>query len=869
MNDPKYRLQAFGGLSAHLVEAARPVLVGQRKRLALLAALAADGNGGVSRDRLLAMFWPEADAAHARNALKQLVHSIRRELADDAIVDLNGQLTLARDVVSSDVREFRAAVEEGKLARAAELYRGPFLDGVYLRDAPEFERLVEETRRSLEMQYASSLEQLTTTATRDGDHASSIRWARTLARLDPLSTRSALVLIGALEASGDTAAAIKHGELHASLLRQELDVGMPGQVHEALQRLRDSHSVVAVRHENIEPVGAAPTTAMRRDANRDDRRSPAHAGRQRQLLVGSTAAAAFAVLLSMAWRARAPEYSPARPGALVQLTLGQTVETNPAISPDGKWVAFAASPPGELRAQTNSRIYVRRIDGGAAVPITSDSSGSEIEPRWSPDGARIAFRTGKGIFVVPALGGTPELLVPNPSPEPPFGVWLSLGDWSHDGSRITYADTVGVWVRDLVHGTSRLVAHTPGFGAHSPMWSPNDSMIVFVVGTGGINNVAPNTIWVVPASGGPSVRVTDGDHLNDSPVFATNGRSIFYVSNRDGARDIYQQRLPRRTGDSDVPTRLTTGANATSISLSADGRHLVYGAAILRSNVWSAQILSSAPTPASAIHAITQGTQEVECLTLSPDGAWLLYDSNRSGNQDIYKMPLSGGEPVRLTTDPADDFCPNLAPDGREIAFYSFRGTGRRRVFTMLADGSRQQPLLRTEMNEQHWGPNWSPDGHSIAFDAALTGARHVSIVSRLADSTWGARRDLVRFGIEQWRWSPDGRYASALSRDSGLVLLSPDGRLLRVLARRNASEIPVGAVWGRDPSTLFYRTNGPHNATSFWAISVDGGRPRLVLRLNDAWRTSRRAEFDTDGKQLFFTISTDDANIWKLELSQ
>ncbi|HSQ30843.1 MAG TPA: BTAD domain-containing putative transcriptional regulator, partial [Gemmatimonadaceae bacterium] len=221
MNDPKYRLQAFGGLSAHLVEPARAVLVGQRKRLALLAALAADGNGGVSRDRLLAMFWPEADAAHARNALKQLVHSIRRELSDDAIVDVNGQLTLARDVMSSDVRDFRAAVQEGSLTHAAELYRGPFLDGVYLRDAPEFERMLEETRRSLEMQYASSLEQLATTAMRDGDHASSIRWARALAALDPLSTRSALLVISALEASGDAAAAIKHGELHASLLQHE------------------------------------------------------------------------------------------------------------------------------------------------------------------------------------------------------------------------------------------------------------------------------------------------------------------------------------------------------------------------------------------------------------------------------------------------------------------------------------------------------------------------------------------------------------------------------------------------------------------------------------------------------------------------
>jgi hypothetical protein len=108
------------------------------------------------------------------------------------------------------------------------------------------------------------------------------------------------------------------------------------------------------------------------------------------------------------------------------------------------------------------------------------------------------------------------------------------------------------------------------------------------------------------------------------------------------------------------------------------------------------------------------------------------------------------------------------------------------------------------------------------------------------------------------------------MSRDSGLVLLSPDGDLVRVLARRTTSEIPVtAAAWGHDPSTVYYRTLGPRGETSFWAVSIAGGSPRLLLRLNNATRASRRWEFDTDGRRLYFTISTDDANIWKLELSR
>ena len=871
MTDPKYHLQVFGGLSAHVAGPSTPVLAGQRKRLALLASLAADPNGGVARDRLLVLFWPESDGARARNALKQLVHGIRRELGDDAVVDVNGALTLDPGIVSSDVEEFRSAVGQGQLARAVELYRGPFLDGVYLRSAPEFEDWVERTRRSLEHQYSTALEQLVTGAKAAGDDVGSVRWARALAALDPLNTRAAMILIDALAASGDAGGAVKHGELHASVLREELDVGAPAELRNVLERLRMSHGVADAPRRTapsaIETSAPGERGADERQAVRS-RPLPRRLRRTTWGVAATIAIVAVAALAASKWP-RDPAYSPARPGALVPLTHGQAVEFDPAISPDGKWLAYAASPPGEARAQSDSRIYVRRIDGGSAVPITPDSMGTEVEPRWSPDGDRIAFRTPRGIYIVPTLGGTPQLLVADGEHNVHLQPWLSLGDWSHKGLRIAYADTAGIWIRDLTRGTDRLVTRTNGFGVHSPAWSPDDATIAFVVGTGGANNVAPSSIWLVPAVGGPAQRLTSANHMNTAPQFAHDGRSIFFVSNRDGARDIYQQHLPRRRGQRAVATRLTTGANAISISLSADGRELVYGAKVMRSNVWSAPILPDEPTPAAAIRPITQGIQEVECLTVSRDGAWLLYDSNRSGNQDLYKMPLGGGEPIQLTTDPADDFCPALSPDGQEIAFYSFRGSGNRRVFTMLADGGRQMPALEVQPGEQEWGPGWSPDGQRLIFAAAVTGARHVSVVSRLADSRWGRRRDIYAYQLDDGRWSPDGRYIAAISRDSGVVLLSPDGMLVRVLARNSPDALPAFAVWGRDPATVYYRTSGPHDGSKFWAAPVAGGAPRMLLRLDDSMHTSRRVEFDTDGKRLFFTISTDNADIWKLRLVQ
>ena len=869
MIDPKYHLQVFGGLSAHVAGRATPMLAGQRKRLALLATIASEPSGGIARDRLLTLFWPESDFDRARNALKQLVHAIRRELGADAIVDVSGTLTIDPAVMTSDVQEFRAAFQAGDLERAVTLYRGEFLEGVYLRDVADFERWAEKTRQSLAVQYSTALEQLVASTSRAGDCAAAVRWARTLAAVDPLSTRAALVLMQALSASGDAAGAIRHGELHASLLRQELEVDAPRELRDALEALRASQQTVDVPRRAVPSANAIAADDVRSPVEADAGRPVARRRRARPAALGGAIVIVAVATFAMSMRPGHRGFVPARPGTLVPLTYGQSAEVDPALSPDGKWLAYAASPPGEPRVRWNARIYVRPMRGGSAVPITSDSLGIELKPRWSPDGTRIAFLTATGIYIVPALGGTPRLLVPGGRHNRDLGGenLLRFGDWSHDGLRISYADSTGIWIRDVAGGTDRLVTRTTGYGAQDPTWSPDDERIAFSVGTGGAANVAPSSIWIVPADGGESVQLTDAEHLNTSPQFAPDGRSIFYVSNRDGARDIYQQRLPVRRGENVLPTRMTTGANAISISITADGHHLVYGAELMRSNVWSAPIRRSEPTPAADMRPVTQGNQEVECLSVSRDGAWLLYDSNRSGNQDLYKMPLGGGEPIQLTTDPADDFCPTLSPDGREIAFYSFRGTGNRRVFTMLSGGERQAPALEVQPNEQEWAPGWSPDGQGLIFDAASTGERHVSLVSRHSNARWNDRRDLYSFGIEGGRWLPDGRHLVALSRDSGVVLLSPNGRLVRVLAPISKSEMPTYVAPGSDAETIYYRTIGRHLESSFWAVPISGGPPRLLLRLNDSKHASRRVEFDTDGKSLLFTISTDDANVWQLEL--
>src|SRR5467141_1902971 len=118
------------------------------KLLALLGYLAAPRTGGFHRrDTLLALFWPDLDHVHARNALRQAVHALREALGRDALLARGEEeLGLNEAWVWCDVREFEAAREAGQAERSLELYNGELLHGLHISDVPEFERWLDEER---------------------------------------------------------------------------------------------------------------------------------------------------------------------------------------------------------------------------------------------------------------------------------------------------------------------------------------------------------------------------------------------------------------------------------------------------------------------------------------------------------------------------------------------------------------------------------------------------------------------------------------------------------------------------------------------------------------------------------------------------
>src|SRR5262249_15027746 len=147
------------------------------------------------------------------------------------------------------------------------------------------------------------------------------------------------------------------------------------------------------------------------------------------------------------------------------------------------------------------------------------------------------------------------------------------------------------------------------------------------------------------------------------------------------------------------------------------------------SNIFSLPIGNGGETPVAEATPVTSGNQTVEAFSVSRDGRWLFYDSDFYGNPDLFRMPLPGGEPQRLTTDSTAEFQPELSPDGREIAFQSIRN-GPRQIFVMPAEGGTPELIATGNI------PAWSRDGSRLLF-ATETGIQVVnrrdhSLVRRL-----------------------------------------------------------------------------------------------------------------------------------------
>jgi Tol biopolymer transport system component/DNA-binding SARP family transcriptional activator len=903
------RVHTFGRLHVRAESGLVSGSAAQPRRLAILALLASAGEQGLTRDKVLAYLWPDTEEERARPVLNQALYALRQDLGSDDVFLGTRELRLNPELISSDVAEFEEALARGKLEDAAARYTGPFLDGFRLPGAPEFDRWIEEERAGLAGSYAESLVKLAGRAEGRGDWAGAVEWWRKAAAQDPLNARIALRLMKALVAADDRSGALRHARVYEALVQQELDLPPDREVVAYAEQLR--------REPPHEPVPPAPTTHASPPPAPVIRSAPTEGeatgappqalpgslvkafrsleGREvseaqstadwvavlkgpptkaeatrstswrRWVLGGAAAGLLVAGIALVVLRARPREvaFGPTHP-----LAVEGALEMDPAISPDGKVVAYAADPGGRMR------IFLRQVAGGPAVSVSESLAGYHRAPRWSPDGSQLAFQSAGAIYLVSALGGTPRPLVRPSAPSS----WVAHPAWSPDGKRIAYVESSVVLVRSVEGGSPTRLAAIDA--PHGLAWSPDGEWIALVSGNAAftfgaqpwgsptnLGNVAPSSIWLVPSRGGPLVRVTDDASLNTSPAWLPGGRTLLFVSSRLGGRDVFRVELDRAGKPAGDPARLTTGLSAQTISLSADGRRGAYSVFTYSANVWALDLTASGTAALDAARPVTNGSQAIEGIAVSPDGKWLAFDSNRNGSQEIYRLSLSGGDPEQLTQSSEPDFLSSWSPDGREIAFYSYR-RGTRRVYVMPAEGGPPGEVAPTLVNQRN--PGWAPDGRSLVFSAAA-GERpsQIYVVPRRADSSWGTPRRITTDGGVSPRWSPDGR-AIAFIKERAVWVTTPEGARPRVLVAAGdsaQSAVPELLQWAPSGERIFYKAFDAEGRSSIWSVSAKGGAPKLLLRFDDPARPSSRPEFATDGKRLYFSLGQRQSDVWTVDL--
>ena len=481
-----------------------------------------------------------------------------------------------------------------------------------------------------------------------------------------------------------------------------------------------------------------------------DQATPASlpSSRRRTLVWSVASAGATALLLGGAWLVySATRVPPPSFSRVIRLVSTSAHEFGPAISPDGKWVAYLSNARGP------TDVWVKFLSGGdpanltagqrIAVQAQSGISGLEI----SPDGGLIAFSgapdgpisNDTSTWVIPApLGGVPRR-------------FLATGfhglRWSPDGTKTVFLRAGGsagdsVWVGDADGQNAReIVKAEGGLHIHWLRWSADGRAIYFNHGIQ-TSNSEPTSIFRVRAEGGPVEPVVETTRRAGFPVPSPDGRGLFYAANPDGVElGLWWRDL--RTG---AAQRLTSGVGEyTEPSVSADGRRVVATVVDARQNL--ARVRTGSGEPAT-LEAITDGFSGDFDPVWSPDRARLVFSSSRTGARNLWWMRNGFTDPTPLTVGSAMDVRPAFSRDGTQMAFLSDRG-GQWGVWTMAAENGTPRLIAHVGLLD---GVSWSPDGRRLV--GAIAGPAQPRLVTM--DVNDGALAPLgTPAGASAAAWSP------------------------------------------------------------------------------------------------------------------
>jgi eukaryotic-like serine/threonine-protein kinase len=601
-----------------------------------------------------------------------------------------------------------------------------------------------------------------------------------------------------------------------------------------LQAIGDARIAI---EETISGVGAGLET---RPYETDGETPPLQTARKRALpwaVAGVLAVALIAVVFLWKFTSPAPQ-STMRYSAITNFA---GVQAQPAISPDGRSVAFVSNRDGHYN------IYVSLISGGSMVQITNTPDLKE-SPRWAPDGTKLVFSqlNDSGIhdvWEVPALGGTPRRLI--------FGA--KDPDWSPDGRSLAYLNMADdtIWISDASGQDRHRVVPPPdtGLANAEPRFSPDGRQLAFVLRPGG----PYGELAVADVASGKVRQLTHDSALALSPAWSPDGRSIYFASSRGGTMNIWK--IAAAGGE---PQQITSGqGDDAELDVSKDGKRIVFST--FRENMHVAQLeLQGKAAERNPEVLTTDPARNQVAPVYSPDGKHLAYFSNRKGaeKESIWVSNADGSNPVELVQDNRVNIFPQWTPDGEHLVYNSEASGLHESAEYRLISISGGAPLTLTRSAPDFLfdvGPQGrllykNSDGRVESY--SLSNHQTQTLPPHIPGDNWG-----------QLRWSPDGQslayeVAPSVGDDSkaGLWvddLKNPPRQIFRGWVLSDA----------RGPGGMIYVLEGNADMTAvFWKVGWNGqGLTRLpstVPLIFSYWTQMPRAPNE------YFDVSPDGRHV-------
>ncbi len=383
------------------------------------------------------------------------------------------------------------------------------------------------------------------------------------------------------------------------------------------------------------------------------------------------------------------------------------------------------------------------VSGGEPqkLPILS----MNMFPRgFSPDESELLAVDAHGeppmgpLWSVPILGGSPRRL---------GDLVGNGGDWSPDGKRLAYSDASNLYLANADGSEPhKLLALNNTDIVEYLRWSPGGNHLRFTEA-----NMASNadSIWEVSADGTNLHRLFPGCCGRWTP----DGKYYVFVSRNQ----IWA--LAQKGGwlrPEPKPVQLTSSPMALSDPVpSKDGKKLFVVGATTRGQLMRYDLKSHGYVP------FLRGIS-AEYVAFSKDGQWVAYVSYPDGA--LWRSKADGSDPLQLTYSSDYAFVPRWSPDGKKILFWETPVGKPSRMYEVSAEGGTPQQLLPNDLSAQQ-DPNWSPDGSKIVFAG---NSNDPASAVHILDLKTGEVSTLPESqGMFSPRWSPDGRYIPALSRDS------------------------------------------------------------------------------------------------------